>query len=260
MTASAVPIVRDINILRELDDDSDPGDTSVGLTGVLGVPAGVGPWPAIVAVHEAFGVDDQMRLHVRRLTDAGYLVLMPDLYTQGGARKCLTATFRTLVAGTGRAYQDIEAARRMLLERDDCTGAVGVIGFCMGGGFALMTATRGFDVASANYGTLPKDADAALAGACPIIGTYGADDKTLRGAAGKLEAALVRVGVTHEVTEYAGAGHAFLNEGESGPKLLRPISRVMGIGPRPEQATEAWKKIEAFFDRYLRGAGEPSTV
>jgi carboxymethylenebutenolidase len=252
--AIADPILTDILIATEI-----PG-ASIGLTGVLGVPTGAGPWPAIVVVHEAFGINEVMRRQVQRLVASGYLVLMPDLFTEGGARKCLTATFRSLASGQGRAYSDIEAARQTLLHRADCTGAVGVIGFCMGGAFALMTATRGFDAASANYGMLPKDMDAALAGACPIIGSYGADDKTLKGAAPKLEAALTRLGVVHEVTEYAGAGHAFLNDEESGPRIFRPLMRVTGIAPRPAQAAEAWKRIDAFFAEHLAtaaaGAGE----
>jgi carboxymethylenebutenolidase len=232
--------------------------TSSPLLGVLGIPAGPGPWPGVVVIHEAFGITDPMRRQVARLVAAGYLTVMPDLFSQGGTRKCLTATFRALMAGEGRAFQDIEAAKLMLTGRDDCTGAIGVIGFCMGGGFALMTASRGFDVASANYGMLPKELDAALAGACPIIGSYGGDDRTLRGAAGKLEEALTRLDVPHDITEYAGAGHAFLNDADSGPRLMRPLMRVMNMGPRPEQAAVAWAKIETFFARYL-AADEPSS-
>jgi carboxymethylenebutenolidase len=55
----------------------------------------------------------------------------------------------------------------------------------------------------------------------------------------------------HEVTEYAGAGHAFLNDAESGPKVLRPLMRVSGLGPRPEQAAQAWIRIDAFFAKQL---------
>jgi carboxymethylenebutenolidase len=61
-----------------------------------------------------------------------------------------------LAAGHGQAFDDIEAAKRMLLERDDTTSKVGVIGFCVGGGFALALANRGYDASSINYGMLPK--------------------------------------------------------------------------------------------------------
>src|SRR4051812_16887646 len=163
---------------------------SAGLTGVLAVPEGSGPWPGIVLVHEAYGVNEVMRRQVVRMAEAGYLALMPDLFSQGGARRCLGATFRALRAGEGRAFVDIESARELLAARLDSTGVTGVLGFCMGGGFALAAATdRGFAASSVNYGMLPRDLDV-LEHACPIVGSYGARDHSLTGAAAKLSAAL----------------------------------------------------------------------
>ena len=225
---------------------------STGLRAVLGVPAGPGPWPGAVLVHEAFGISDVMRRQVERLASAGYLALMPDLFTEGGARKCLVATFRALSAGEGRAFVDIENARQALIARPDCTGEVGVLGFCMGGGFALAAATRGFAAASVNYGRLPKDLDAALEGACPIVGSYGGRDRSLVGAAARLEGGLERAGVPHDVKEYPSAGHSFLNDAETGPAAVRFLTqRILGAGPDPEAAADAWTRIEAFFGDHL---------
>ncbi|MEO6199737.1 MAG: dienelactone hydrolase family protein [Cryobacterium sp.] len=225
---------------------------SARLRAVLAVPGGVGPWPGVVLVHEAFGVNDVMRRQASRLARAGYLALMPDLFTEGGARRCLVATFRALMAGEGRAFVDIETARGTLAARSDCTGDVGVIGFCMGGGFALAVATRGFDAASVNYGRVPDDADQALAGACPIVGSYGGRDRFLKGSAARLDASLGRLGVPHDVKEYPGAGHAFLNDADTGPRALGFIlKRFAGVGPNPEAADDAWQRIEAFFGEHL---------
>ena len=228
------------------------GGASAGLTGEFVLPAGEGPWPGVVLVHEAFGVNDVMRRQAERFARAGYIALMPDLFTEGGARKCLSQTFRELNSGTGRSFADIESARQLLIARQDCTGEVGIIGFCMGGGFALAAASLGFGVASANYGRLPREIDRALAGACPIVGSYGGTDSSLKGAAKKLDDSLTRLGIDHDVKEYPDAGHSFLNDAESGPPALRFLmKRILGAGPNPEAATDAWHRIDAFFAKHL---------
>lgn len=228
-----------------------PSFGTAGLRGWLAVPAGNGPHPAVVVVHELFGVDDIMKRQLTRLAEAGFVALMPDLFTAGGPRKCLVSTFRALRSGHGRAYADLEAARSLLAESPESNGKVGVTGFCMGGAFALMTATRGFEVASANYGALPKDPVHALAGACPVIASYGAKDKGLGPkAARKLETALEEAHVEHRVDVYPSAGHSFLNDAPfTGP--LSGVTRVLGIGPDPAAAAEAWERIDAFLHEHL---------
>ena len=226
---------------------------STGLTGEFVLPAGDGPWPGVVLVHEAFGINHVMRRQAERFARAGYLALMPNLFTEGGARTCLSQTFRDLNSGTGRSFADIEAARQLLIGREDCTGKVGIIGFCLGGGFALAAASLGFGVASANYARLPPDLDLSLAGACPIIGSYGGKDRSLTGAATRLDDSLARLGIDHDVKEYPDAGHSFLNDGESGPPVLRfMMKRFIGAGPNPEAASDAWRRIDAFFATHLK--------
>ncbi|MFE7439618.1 dienelactone hydrolase family protein [Streptomyces chartreusis] len=222
------------------------------LTGHLTRPAGPGPWPGVVVVHEALGVNDVMHRQADRLASAGYLVLMPDLFTDGGAVRCLVPTFRAALSGHGRAFRDIEAARTRLAQDPDCTGRIGIIGFCMGGSFALLALSDGeFDAASVNYGRPPKDLDKALDGACPVVASYGARDRTLPGVAPRLEAALDRLGIAHDVKEYPEAGHSFLNDAEVGPCALRPLMRVAGIRPHPESAVDAWRRIDDFFAAHL---------
>ena len=226
---------------------------SPGLYGVLAVPQGEGPWPAVVMVFEAFGLTDVMRRQVDRLAGMGYLVLMPDIFVDGGVRKCIRATFSAITSGQGRAWVDVEAARAYLAARDDCNGKVGILGFCMGGGFALVAASgRGFDAASVNYGPPPRDLHKVLTDPCPIVASYGHKDLTQRGAAAKLEAELSTRGVPHDVKEYPTAGHSFLNDAPTGPRAICPLTAlILGAGPNPEAAADAWQRIDTFFTEHL---------
>ena len=95
----------------------------------------------------------------------------------------------------------MEAVRSWLIRQPGCSGRVGVIGFYMGGGFALLLSPdHGYDVASVNYGMVPKDAPDLLTRACPVVGSFGGRDQALRGAAARLASALAAAGVGHDVT------------------------------------------------------------
>jgi carboxymethylenebutenolidase len=222
----------------DLSDLAVDRDGSQPLRGYLASPPGTGPWPAVVMIHEIFGLDEVMRGHADRLAGLGYLTLAVDLFSAGSTARCLVA--------------DISAAHDYLACSPDCAGKIGVIGFCIGGGFALLTANSGFDAAAVNYGQLPRHLDEAVAGACPIVGNYGGRDPSLRGAARRLGAALDSAEVIHDVKEYPAASHAFLNDAEAGPRVLRPLLRVAGIGPEPESAKAAWDRIERFFATHLQ--------
>lgn len=222
----------------------------------LAVPAGDGPWPGLVLVHEAFGLDENMRALADRMAGAGFLTLAPDLFTRGRPSTCLRQTFTALRRGSGRAFDDVEAARAQLVADERCTGRVGVIGFCMGGAFALALAARpGWHAAAANYGMLPASPDA-LDGACPVVASYGGRDRSLPGAAERLEVALAARGVPHDVREYPRAGHSFLNPAEAGAWWLAPVARfVLHAGPEPESAADAWHRIDTFLAEHL---GDPA--
>jgi len=241
----------------------DGGD----LNAVMAIPQGPGPHPVVIAIHEAFDIDASMRSHVDRMAGAGYLCVMPNLFSRGGARKCLIATFRALMKGEGTAFDDIAHATAWAKNRRDTTDSVGVIGFCMGGGFALLLASRGYDVASANYARLPAHPESALEGACPIVASYGATDASLRGVAQVLDALLDSQGIVHDVKEYSDTGHAFLNPYPSLPAWMRgPLKRVMGVTSNPDAAPDAWARIDHFFAQHLHppsdnpGAGDRDTL
>jgi carboxymethylenebutenolidase len=229
-------------------------DGPTPITGHLSLPAAADahtPAPGVVVIHEAFGLTEDIVRIADRMADRGYVALAPDLFSWGPTVRCLVAAFRSMWSGRGRALDDVDACRRHLLARPDCTGRVGVIGFCMGGAFALLAAGRGYDVAAPNYGQLPRDLPGAFDDACPVVASYGADDLGLVGAGDRLAAALRLADVPHDVKTYTGVGHSFMNRHDG---WIRVVDRVPGIGYDPDAAADAWQRIDAFLDRHLRGA------
>jgi carboxymethylenebutenolidase len=219
----------------------------------LAEPEGAGPHPGVVVLHEAYGLEDDIRAKADRFASRGYLALAPDLLDDGPMVKCLVGAFKALGTGKGKVFDEIDAARATLAARPDCTGKVGVIGFCLGGGFALLCAPRyDFAASAVNYGVLPRKLTETLEGSCPIVASYGKKDLGLRGAAAKLESALQAVGVPHDVKEYPDANHSFLNHHASGaPGLMARVSGMMYHGP---SAVDAWERIDSFFDEHVRQA------
>jgi carboxymethylenebutenolidase len=221
------------------------------LRAYLATPRGEGPWPGVVVVMDALGLSDDIRLAADRLATAGFLAFAPDLYSGRGIR-CVVATLGASRSGRGETYEDIEGARRWLSAREDCTGKIGIIGFCMGGGFALLSAPRfAFSAASVNYGEVPADPEQRLAGACPIVASYGARDRGLQGRAQRLENALQALGIEHDVKEYPDAGHSFMNRINAGPGLGHLV-KFIGMDYRHESAEDSWRRILDFFDVHLR--------
>jgi carboxymethylenebutenolidase len=227
------------------------------LPGYLAVPQGTGPWPAVVVLHEIFGLTDDIRRQADRFAEHGYLALAPDLFAWGNKGRCLVASFRAMLKGEGRIYDDVEAARRYLADRDNCTGRSGVVGFCFGGGLAMLVAPRGFEVAAPNYGQLPRKPAQRLKGTCPTVASYGAKDISLKGAAAKHERVLAELGVEHDVKEYPEAKHAFMFP-HSGRAAA--LTESWFIEYDAAAADDAWQRIFAFFDARLTADGSGRTA
>jgi carboxymethylenebutenolidase len=212
--------------------------------------AGKPPFPGVVVIHDIYGFGADLRRHCERFAEAGYAAIAPDLY-QGRSPGCVVKTLTSMTTGRGFAYEVIDAARNVLAARDDVdANRIGVAGFCMGGGFALLAAAdQSFAVAAPFYGAVPQKASR-LEGLCPTIAQFGGQDTVFLPHARRLARHLEELGIEHEVHIYEEAGHSFMNQLEG---RMAPLARHTPIHAfyNPETEAKAWAKLLNFFAHHL---------
>ena len=217
-------------------------------------PTGDGPWPGVVVVHDAMGMSRDAKRITDRFAASGYLAIAPALYHRGNRVLCVVRTLQAFRNGEGTAVDDLIAARDHLAADPQCTGKIGIVGFCMGGGFCLVLGPSGaFDASAPNYGEWPKYISN-IANSCPTLASYGGQDRMLQGAAAKLQAILRENDVPRDIKEYPAVGHSFMNQFPT-PGPLKFIERVAGLSYSEPEAEDAWQRILAFFGDHLTGAG-----
>jgi carboxymethylenebutenolidase len=209
-----------------------------------GHAAAPAPLPGIIVIHEWWGLNDNIKAATRRLAGEGYTALAVDLY--GGKVADNPDAAKQLAGGV---MANREAALAVLRAADDYLkrqGAprIGVIGWCFGGGWSLQTALeipQGINAVVMYYGQPEKDRVRLSGLRSPLLGLFGADDKSIPPAAVReLEANLKQLGKSAEIHIYDGAGHAFANPS--------------GTNYRPAAAEDAWRRTVAFFKQHLKGA------
>lgn len=221
-------------------------------------PREEGPWPGVVVISDALGMTTDLRNQADWLAGEGYLAVAPDLYYWGGRLRCMFSAMRQFAAGEGDVFDDFVLVRDWLVDQEACNGSMGVIGFCLGGGFALMLAARGgYQASSVNYGDVPEDALSSMANACPIVASYGELDRTLGAAPGRLREALEANGVPNDVKVYPDAGHGFLNDHPSDEMPLWALvtGKLASTAYHEGSTADARRRIAAFFETHVKGTG-----
>ena len=234
MIATVQALTEDVLIPRA-------GSSTEPLTAYLARPAGDGPHPAVVIIHELYGLNDNIRDIARRFADEGYAALAVDLFSGGGNRRlCIMRVMSAMVLRPlkNKGLSDLRRSIDWLQQRPDIDGnRVGAIGFCMGGGYALALACVESDLrASSAFYCLNPRPIAALGRACPIVGSYPGNDWSAKSGR-KLNVALNEYNVPHDVKIYPGAGHSFFND-------------TLGAHD-PEAATDSWERTLAFFGEHM---------
>ncbi|MBN3453561.1 dienelactone hydrolase family protein [Mycobacterium sp. DSM 3803] len=215
---------------------------------LLDTPEGSGPWPGVVVIHDAIGYGPDNEATSARIAGAGYLAITPNLFARGGRARCITRVFRDLLTQRGTALDDILAARDHLRSLPDCTGTVGIAGFCMGGQFALIMGPRGFAAAAPFYGTpLPRHLDETLDASCPIVASFGRRDPAGIGAPKRLRKIVEAKNIPADIKVYPDAGHSFANQ-----LPAQPLLRVAGFGYNEAATSDAWARVFAFFGEHLQ--------
>ncbi len=213
-------------------------------------PAGAGPFPAVVVIQHAGGVDEFVRTMTDRIGEAGLVGIAPDLYHREDRNSGDDPMTRMSHLRDTNIIKDVAAAidhvKALATVRGSSTG---ITGFCMGGRVAYLMATQDADLKAAvvfyggnimrpwGEGRAPFDLTERIQ--CPLLGLFGADDGNPNPEdVAKLDRELTKLGKAHEFHSYT-AGHAFMNEG-------RPSYRE-------DAASDAWQKCIAWFNKHLTG-------
>src|SRR5438270_9914488 len=216
----------------------DPTELRGG--GYLAVPDGDGPLPAVVVIHQAYGLNDDIRDIARRFADAGYAALAVDLFAGRTRALCMARYMAGMLMGSVNRYgiDDLKATLTFLAKLPQVDARrLGAIGFCMGGGFAIAWACTDsrLKAIAPFYGANPRPLDV-VQRSCPVVGSYPEQDFTA-GAGRKLDAALARHGIDRDIKVYPNARHSFFNQ--------------RGAAYDADSSDDAWRRVMEFFAQRL---------
>jgi carboxymethylenebutenolidase len=211
--------------------------------GFLAVPEGKGPFPAIVVIQEWWGLNDWVKDQAKRLAKEGYVTLAPDLYRGKVATEMAQASKLMKGLPRDRAIRDLKGATTYLARHDSVNkDRIGVIGWCMGGGYALQLALNDKRIVACTmcYGRVVTDSKDLEPLNATILGIFGTKDMGIKITdVRKFKAALKDAGKKVDAINEYPAGHGFMRKG--GPTY------------NAEATKEAWQAIDKFFAKTLKG-------
>jgi carboxymethylenebutenolidase len=210
-------------------------------TAYLALPAGEGLHPGVVVVHEAFGLNDNIRGICRRFAAEGYAALGVDLFEGRNRAACMARMFLGGMTGNLDYYgvPALKAALGRLAGHPEVDAAkIGAIGFCLGGSIVLTWACTDnrLTAIAPFYGMAPRPREA-IRRLCPVVGSWPGRDITTKAAA-VLETGLTAAGIAHDLKVYPGARHSFFND------QWRAYDA--------EAAADSWQRVLAFFAEYVK--------
>lgn len=218
-----------------------PGGNSGTMRGYLVQPAGAGPFPVVLVVHENRGLNPHIEDIARRLALDNFIAFAPDALTPLGGYPGDEDKARDAFAKLDQAKtrEDFLAAAQVLRQRPECTGKYGSVGFCYGGGMVHFLSTRLPDMAAGVpfYGNHPPAEDAAKVKA-PLLIHFAGVDERINAAWPAYEAALKAAGARYTAHQYPGTQHGFNND--TTPRFDAAAAKL------------AWDRTLAFFNQHLR--------
>jgi len=203
-------------------------------------PEGIGSHPGLVIIHEAFGLNDNIRDISRQFAEYGYAALAVDLFSNRNRMICMMQAFYGMLVRplNNSTLSDLQSTMTFLRSQQNVDATrIGAVGFCMGGAYALQLAVtdKGMKAASVFYGANPKPLES-VAQSCPIVGSYPDKDFTTQ-AARDLDASLTKYEVPHDIKIYDDTKHSFVSQQRT------PIEA--------DATKNAWQRMLSFFGEHL---------
>jgi len=233
-TAFAVPV--------KTQDVSFPSGSET-IAGYLAAPESPGKHPALVVLHEDWGLTDWVKEQTRKLAGQGYVALAVDLYRGQVAYDPSLAYELMIGTPPDRALRDMEAALHFLAAHADVNEEkMGSIGWSVGGKWSLLLAVNDPFLAACvvNYGSMPTDPADIQKIHAPVLGIFGADDRSIPASdVEAFESAMNSAHKSIDVKIYPGASHAFENSDNK-------------LGYREDAAEDAWQRTVTFLDQHLK--------